>query len=263
MQESSPQMDDLPTLDTHAHVWDSTCEIISDATYRPNYQATTDTYMDLLDRHGVERAVLVQPSFLGTDNRYLLQALAAHPDRLRGIVVLDPAVSRDQMDDLSDSGIIGLRLNMMHSTAPDTGAMTGILEAAAERGWWIEIHAQGDGWATVLHSLPAGARVMIDHFGRASGPDCPGLAALCELDPENACVKLSAPYRVPAPDLMAIASRLINHFGAARCLWGSDWPWTQFEGSHDYGETREWLATWTTDRERTEMRQSVEALCGF
>ena len=256
-------MDDLPILDSHAHVWDSTCEIIPGATYHPEYEATIDTYLGLLDRHGVERAVLVQPSFLGTDNTYLLQALAKHNDRLRGIVVLDPSTSRTRMEDLSAKGVIGLRLNMMHRTAPDPGVVAMMLQAAVDLDWWIEVHAQGDGWAPVLAAMPKGARLMIDHFGRATGPDCPGLAALCELDPTRACVKLSAPYRVPAPDLKVIANRLINHFGAARCLWGSDWPWTQFEGHHDYGQTREWLTAWTTEHDREQMRQNANALCGF
>lgn len=256
-------MDDLPTLDSHAHVWDRTCEIIPGATYRPEYEATIDTYLGLLDAHGIEQAVLVQPSFLGTNNGYLLKALAAHRVRLRGIVVLDPSTSGAEMDDLTEQGVIGLRLNMMHATAPDPGRVGALLDAATARDWWIEVHAQGDGWAQVLPALPADARLMIDHFGRATGPDCPGLAALCQLDPTQACVKLSAPYRVPTPDLASIATRLIDHFGAARCLWGSDWPWTQFEGHHSFAQSQEWFRSWTTPHDRVEMRRAAGGMCGF
>ncbi len=46
-------------------------------------------YRHMLDALGVERAVLVQPSVYGTDNRAMLDALDADPARLRGVAVVD------------------------------------------------------------------------------------------------------------------------------------------------------------------------------
>ncbi|MEM5300204.1 hypothetical protein VSR82_39225 [Burkholderia sp. JPY481] len=40
----------------------------------PDYDATLDAYLAQLDTHGVSHGVLVQPSFLGTDCSYMLDA---------------------------------------------------------------------------------------------------------------------------------------------------------------------------------------------
>ena len=45
----------------------------------------------VLDPNGVSHAVLVQPSFLGMDNHYLLDALRRYP-RFRGIAVVQPTI---------------------------------------------------------------------------------------------------------------------------------------------------------------------------
>ncbi len=64
-------------VDTHAHVFARSLPVLPDARYVPGYDATIAQHLDLLDAHGVDCGVLVQPSFLGTDNRHLLTALAA------------------------------------------------------------------------------------------------------------------------------------------------------------------------------------------
>ncbi|MDI7047420.1 amidohydrolase family protein, partial [Escherichia coli] len=73
--------------------------------YAPDYDATLDTYLQLLNAHGIERAVLVQPSFLGTDNRYLLQALSRDRRRLRGVAVVTPNVSEKELAALHAQGV--------------------------------------------------------------------------------------------------------------------------------------------------------------
>ena len=257
-------MADNPRIDSHAHVWDQSCAFVPGARYHPDYEATIDSYLSLLDAHGVEKAALVQPSFLGTDNSYLLACLRAHPDRLRGIVVLDPATTGDQMDDLSALGVIGMRYNLlslppMWLSRGDYLALSGL---AGRRGWWIEVQADGPDWPFVLEVL-SGQKLMIDHFGRPGDVPCDGFEALLKHPPERACVKLSAPYRQHPLDLSLVARRLIGHFGADRCLWGSDWPWTQHEGLHSYGDAQAWLMGWTTPDQRAAMAKVAPALLGF
>lgn len=257
-------MDDLPVIDAHAHVWDRTCRYVPDSRYRPAYEAPVDDYLSLLDANGIERALLVQPSFLGTDNGYLLAALAAHPDRLRGIAVVDPGIGDTELDDMGGAGVIGVRYNLL-SLDPallGTGPWRGLTGRIAARGWWIEVHARGPDWPRILPGL-ARARLMIDHFGRPTGIDCPGLAGLLERDPATTCVKLSAPYRVTAPDVPGIAGRLIRPFGAERCFWGSDWPWTRHESGQTFAQCRQWLTDWAGTEARQAMNAAAPGLCGF
>lgn len=264
MQESVSQMDDLPTIDAHAHVWDRECTFVPGARYHPAYEATIDTYLRVLDRHEVGRAVLVQPSFLGTDNTYLLATLRAHPDRLRGIVVVDPSISEEALDAMADAGVIGVRYNLlsMSSRLLSRTEWQDLTARIAARGWRIEIQAMGADWPEILPNF-ADAKLMIDHFGKPDGADCAGLAALLGRDPTRTCVKLSAPYRQRPQDLSAAAQGVVARFGAHRCLWGSDWPWTQHEGLHTYRDCQSWLLDWTNEEQRRNMAGAAPALTGF
>ena len=47
-------------------------------------------YLDLLTALGLGRAVLIQPSVYGTDNRALMDALGKHRQGLRGVAVVEP-----------------------------------------------------------------------------------------------------------------------------------------------------------------------------
>lgn len=244
-------MEDTPKADTHAHVWDETCQMVPGARYHPKYSAPIDTYLKLLDNHGIEQAVLVQPSFLGSDNDYLLNCLKAHPDRLRGIVVIEPGTTGDQLDDMTAAGVIGLRYNLlslppMWLGKPEFQILT---SQADRRGWWIEVQADGPDWPFVLRILEDTA-LMIDHFGRPGDVPCAGFEEILARAPDRTCVKLSAPYRLPNLDLRLAARRLISNFGAERCVWGSDWPWTQHEAKHSYADCVQWWSDWTSEHDR-------------
>ena len=255
-------MDDL--IDAHAHVWDASCRPVPGARYHPGYIAPTYDFLRILDAHGIAQAVLVQPSFLGADNRYLLDALRAHPDRLRGIVVLEPGISADAMDDMTALGVIGLRYNLLSLPPAElaTDRYANLTEQATARGWWIEVQAHGQDWPMFLPHL-AKAPLMIDHFGKPSGPDCPGFQAVLRRDPANTCAKLSAPYRQAIPDMTPYAAQLIQRFGADRCLWGSDWPWTQHEQRHTYATCLKWLRDWTSPEKRAYALKEHAGLLGF
>jgi len=77
----------------------------------------------MLDAQGMARGVLVQVSIHGTDNRYMVQALRANPDRLRGIAVVASDVSDAQLQALHDAGIRGLRLNVLFDGGVGLAAM--------------------------------------------------------------------------------------------------------------------------------------------
>src|SRR3546814_2846987 len=86
-------------------------------------EALLSDYMAMLDALGIERAVLVQPSAYGTDNTLLLDCLAAHPERLRGIAILDLDRTDDRrLAELRQTGVRGLRFNTRGSSAPSAGS---------------------------------------------------------------------------------------------------------------------------------------------
>lgn len=77
------------------------------------YDATPEDYLRVLGANGMSKGVLVQPSFLGTDNSYLVAALQKYPDRFRGIAVVAPTISGAELQKLQDAGVVGIRLNLV------------------------------------------------------------------------------------------------------------------------------------------------------
>src|SRR5438445_13519387 len=74
--------------DTHAHVFGpaSRFPYAEDRSYTPP-DAPLEKYLGMLDTLGFARGALVQGSAHGRDNAAMLDALARHPGRLRGVAV--------------------------------------------------------------------------------------------------------------------------------------------------------------------------------
>jgi predicted TIM-barrel fold metal-dependent hydrolase len=243
-------------IDGHAHVFARDLKTTPSARYAPDYDATLADYLALLDAHGLSHGVLVQPSFLGTDNRYLLQALAQAPSRLRGVVVVDPGIAPDQLERMAALGVKGVRLNLVGRDLPDLGDAhwQAFFKRLNALGWHVELHRRLEDLPGLLTPLlAAGCRVVVDHYGRADarlGIDQPGFQQLLAWGREGAVwVKVSALYRLTgsATEQLRFAGEalpaLFEHLGEDRLLWGSDWPHTQHERHVDTGQE---LSKWHT-----------------
>ncbi|WP_053179296.1 amidohydrolase family protein [Pseudomonas kilonensis] len=229
-------------IDCHAHVFSRGLELAAVRRYTPDYDATLAQYLSHLHAHGLSHGVLVQPSFLGTDNRYLLAALRQAPAQLRGVVVVARDISRAELDDMARLGVVGVRLNLMGKALPDFSdvAWNGFLGHLAELGWHVELHANlMDLPGLIDQLLPFGIPLVVDHFGRPDarlGLDQPGFAQLMELGQGgHLWMKVSGIYRLGATapqnhEFARASLTLLEHsFGPERLVWGSDWPHTQHE----------------------------------
>lgn len=239
-------------VDCHAHVFTRDLPMAADARFRPNADAPIARYLALLDAHAIAGAVLVQPSFLGTDNDYLLAAIAQAPERLRGVAVVDRSIAIAQLNRLEAAGIAGIRLNVIGRAVPPLAEAPwrGLIERIAWRGWHIEVLAEGAQWSAILPPLAAaGARIVVDHFGRPQGGlACPGFRAILAAGRRaDLWAKLSAPYGGAGAAAGDCARALLDAVGPQRLVWGSDWPWLQHPEIADYGATRAWLDDWLPD----------------
>lgn len=246
-------MSDVPAnfptaIDSHAHVFSRGLELASERRYAPNYDAPLGDYLGQLQAHGFSHGVLVQPSFLGTDNRYLLAALQAAPRHLRGVVMLERDVAPETLARLTRLGVRGVRLNLMGKALPDLGdgRWRTFLERIGEQGWHLELHRQvADVPALVRALRPYGLDIVIDHFGRPDargGLGQPGFAEMLTLGAEGKVwVKVSGIYRLEGSSQQNLAfarqalCALETHYGADRLMWGSDWPHTQHEAAVSFG----------------------------
>jgi len=136
--------------DTHAHVMGPAARYdYSPARVYTPPDCLPDQYRHLLDTLGVERAVLIQPSVYGTDNAAMLDAMKADPQRLRGVVVVDPSISDADLKTMHGVGVRGVRVNIVDvkDRKPGTLPMDQLRPLAARikpMGWHIEflMHAK-------------------------------------------------------------------------------------------------------------------------
>jgi 2-pyrone-4,6-dicarboxylate lactonase len=201
-------------------------------------QASVADLEALRGRLGISRNVLIQPSFYGTDNRCMLDALAQLGDSARGVAVVDPEIADAELAEFDKRGVRGVRINLESGENRDPHAAAAALDAMAKRirhlRWHIQIYAALPVIAAVVDRIAAlPVEVVIDHFGMAQAKDGiqqPGFSALLDLvKAGRAYVKLSAPYRISQQPGYADAAPIARALIAAapdRMLWASDWPHT-------------------------------------
>lgn len=256
--------------DCHLHIYDPRFPMAW-----PNLRAVTDAsvreYRMLQARIGTTRAVVVQPSAYGIDNRVTLDAIAQlGPERTRGIAVAHPTIGDDELAAMHDGGIRGLRFSLHDPHAAVVAA--GMIEPLAHRvhvlGWHVQLHLRGDqivSMASMIERLPC--TIVLDHLGRMPQPEGVHHAAFGIvkrlLDTGRVWVKVSGPYldsREGSPryaDVMPVAKALIAH-APRRLVWGSDWPHpTERDRKPDDAALLDLLEEWTGD-EAVRRRMLVE-----
>lgn len=273
-------MTSQPLVDCHFHVFDAGVAVAS-ARYRPSYAAPLTAWLAMAATVGGAQAepygVVVQTSFLGTDNAMMLATLRRMPARLRGVAVLDPSVSDAELAAFDTAGVRGIRLNLYGDDGwrrIETAPWRTLFQRIAALGWHIEIHTHNGDGAVVLSALDAAlgntaTPVVLDHFGRPGelGTDDPIFdVARAVGERRPLWVKISAPYRLSNVDLWpALTTRWAEIAGPDRLVWGSDWPWTNHEGPARADECRNtmtWLAQ-RPDLEEALRWRNAAALYGF
>lgn len=219
--------------DGHMHVFDRRFERLPDAMYR---EATVQDYLALAARLGIERAIVVQPSGYGFDNRCTLDAVAALGPGARAIVVIEPDTAESELRRLHACGVRGVRFMLLRPGGLTWAQMAPMADAVLPLGWHLDLQFDGHEMPMRLPALRAlPVDVVIDHVGAFVGgiaPKDPAFRALLSLlEGGRAWVKLSGPYtyRMSAtghpgyPEVAALVRILATEF-PDRCLWASDWP---------------------------------------
>lgn len=230
-------------FDCHAHVYETT-RTVSGARYLPKAPAPLASWLKKLEFHGLKGGVIVQVSFLGTDNSELCAALAKlDRSRFAGVAVVPLDVSDAELKRLVECGVRGVRWNLVRGAAiPDLNALRvrEFISKLRTHDLHLEVHLEGQRLAPHLAQLADhGVNLVVDHFGLPSDPSPeldPFIQALKGLqDRQNLYLKLSARYRTDF-DVTPHLNLLNDLLSPNQTLWGSDWPHTQHEDV-DYAET--------------------------
>ncbi|MBX9787572.1 MAG: amidohydrolase [Pirellulales bacterium] len=239
---------DEPTgwIDAHSHVWTPDTEgypltagFRRDEMKPPSF--TADDLLALAEPAGVSRVVLIQMSFYGFDNRYVLDCRRQRPTTFSVVAVIDDAArhSPDELRELRAAGVRGIRIYPRNRPVDrwlDGDTMSALWKwGAADRVAMCCLVNPGD--LPAIDSMCAThveTPVVIDHFARI-GVDGQlrevEINQLCRLARHpNTYVKVSAFYALgrkepPYLDLAPMIRRLYDAFGPRRLMWGTDCPY--------------------------------------
>jgi predicted TIM-barrel fold metal-dependent hydrolase len=266
-------VDSISAVDCHAHVMRRDAPLASDRHSAPKRDCTVEEYLAVLDTHRISHGVLTAPSFYGTDNSLLLDALDRAGGRLRGTVIVDPDIDHASLAAMGERGAVGIRLNWIRrSTLPDVSARDyrQLFAKVRELDWHVEIYLEGPLLAKVLPAIrESGAKVVVDHFGSpdpAQGVACAGFEAVLDgVRAGSTWVKLSAPYRLGDADPRRYVDALLDAGGPQQLVWASDWPFVSHEDEVTYRDCVQWLVEWVPNEaaRRIILADTPASLFGF
>lgn len=240
-------------IDAHVHVWTPDVArfphdpIYAGRRYQPD-SFTPEQLLAMARPSGVARIVLIQMSFYGTDNAYMLDAIKRYPDVFAGVGILDqhdPGV-RAKMLHLASLGVRGYRITPGGDTASwlDAEGMQAMWRCGAEKRIAMCPLIGPDALPSVdrMCAKFPDTPVVIDHLARIGADsvvrpaDVRALSALARHP--NVHVKVSAFYALgkkqyPYTDLSPLIRALYDSYGPARLMWASDSPF-QVQPPHTY-----------------------------
>jgi|TARA_R100000935_G_scaffold25088_1_gene44755 2-pyrone-4,6-dicarboxylate lactonase len=234
---STPALN-LPTgaCDAHCHVFGPAADFpfAPQRTYTP-VDAPWSTLVDLHEKLGLDRTVLVQASCHGTDNAAMLDAIARSNGTCRGVGMVARDVSEAELQRLHDGGVRGIRFNFVTHLGQDadTDAVRELAARIAPLGWHAVVHFEADRLEVLAPFLKTlSVPMVIDHMGRpdaSRGIDQAPFKMLLDLmEDDRFWVKVSGAERItksgpPYADAVPFARTLVSRF-EDRVLWGTDWP---------------------------------------
>ena len=251
--------------DCHSHVFgpQDAFPYLPNAAFIP-LDASPQDYARMLHAIGCQRAVLVQPSIYGTDNRCMVAALTSGAFNFRGVAVVDEGISDSELEELHRVGVRAIRINLSSKTpglpldqAPKLAARIRPL------GWHLQFFVrigQVSSLEQIIEKMPVAC--VIDHFGHApasGGVESPEFKILLRLARlEHVWFKLIGPYRISKqwplyPDVAPLA-RALAAAAPDRCVWGTDWPHPNTKYMPNEGDLADALTEWLPD---AELRQKV------
>lgn len=269
-------------IDAHSHVWTpDTAHYPLAAGFRRADMAPASFTAEELQEHmktaGVNRVVLIQMSFYGYDNRYMLDCIRRYPEVFRGVAVIDQNAKNpeEEMARLKPLGVTGFRIYPKDQPIArwlDTEGLRKMFAFGAKENLAMCCLINPDALPALDRACQefADAPVVIDHIcrigvsGKINEAD---VDALCKMAKhKNVSVKLSAFYALgqkkpPYLDLVPLIRRVYDAFGPQRLMWATDCPFQVVD--HTYKQSidliqhglefltnddREWILRKTAER---------------
>jgi predicted TIM-barrel fold metal-dependent hydrolase len=272
-------------IDAHVHVWTSdTLHYALASGFKKEDMRPASFTPEELFKHsrpaGVDRINLIQMSYYGFDNSYMLDMIALHRGTFVGTAVIDPeGPAPDRlMTEMAKKGVRAFRIYPKLTKAPinrwlQPAGYARMFAQAARNNQAISCLIDPDALPELDRMCKAypGAPVIIDHLARigVTGTINPkDVQALCDMAKhKRVLVKVGAFYalgkkKAPYTDLADLIEKVVRAFGPERCMWESDCPFQVVDG-HTYADSidlvrkrltfltesdREWLLRKTAEK---------------
>jgi predicted TIM-barrel fold metal-dependent hydrolase len=253
-------------IDAHVHVWtDDTGHYPLGAGWKKEDMKPPRFTPEDLFKHtkpaGVDRVNLIQMSYYypreaasergkGFDNSYMLDMIALYPDTFVGTAVIDPLGPAPDglMSELAAKRVRAFRILPKLGGQPperwlEPDGYATMFAAGAKNNQGLSCLIDPDGLAEVdrmCRKFPD-TPVIIDHLARVGidgtihDRDVDGLCGLAKHP--RVLVKVGAFYALgkkqpPYTDLAPLIRRVVQAFGAKRCMWESDCPFQVVAGKY-------------------------------
>lgn len=247
-------------IDAHVHVWtpDTAHYPLAAGFTKADMKPPSFTPQELFKHSkpaGVTRINLIQMSYYGFDNSYMLDMMKLYPEVFAGTAVIDPrAEPVKRMRELAPKGVRAFRIFPKLTPAekwlePDGYAAMFAEGAKANQAMSCLINPADlpelDRMCAKFPDTP----VIIDHLCRIGADGTireADVAALCGMAKhERVMVKVGAFYALgakkpPYTDLVPLAKAVLKAFGVKRCMWESDSPF-QVGPGHTYRDGVDFL----------------------
>jgi predicted TIM-barrel fold metal-dependent hydrolase len=245
-------------IDAHVHVWtDDTAHYPLGAGWKKEDMKPPRFTPEDLFKHtkkaGVDRIVLIQMSYYypkdsssknanGFDNRYMLDMMSLYKGVFSGTAVIDPLADNPDrlMGELAEKGVRAFRILPALSKTPvekwlGPAGYGKMFAAGAKNNQAMSCLINPDALPELdrmCRKYP-GTPVIIDHLCRIGADGTvrdKDVSALCDMAKhKNVLVKVGAFYALgkkepPYTDLAPLIRKVVQAFGARRCMWESDCP---------------------------------------
>jgi predicted TIM-barrel fold metal-dependent hydrolase len=200
---------------------------------------TIEKVVPMMDDAGVDRVVIVPPSWPGDRNDYALEAARRYPDRfaVMGRVPLQDPKSAALLPRWKEQpGMLGVRVTFLNALAPwlTDGTADWFWPAAEKAGLPVMFLAPGQSpaFGRIAERHP-GLNLIIDHMALSKDIAEEGriaeaidqVVALAR-HPNISCKVSSSPTyshdSYPFADMKPHLKRVFDAFGPERCYWGTD-----------------------------------------
>ena len=232
-------------IDAHSHIWtpDTAHYPLAAGFRRFDMKPASFTAEELIKQMqpvGVDRVVLIQMSFYGYDNSYMLDAIRQYPGHFVGVAVInqDAADAGATMKKLKGQGVRGFRIfpkNQPIDRWLENDGLRLMFKVGAEENLPMCCLIDTDALPSLSKACEKFPEtpVVIDHICRIGigNKILPAdVDALCGMARhKHVSVKVSAFYALgkaqpPYTDLAPLIRRVYDAFGPERLMWATDCP---------------------------------------